>query len=264
MAKKVHNDLDFQSVARLLNLLDAVNPQEPVTLAQLQAAIEGLGWKDSVRFKSTGNVNVASPGSSFDGGTPVANDRILLASQTTQSENGIYIWNGAATPMTRTADASTSNELEGAVVGVEEGTTNAGTQWRQTQVNFTLGSGNVIWTSFGVAAPPASETTSGIAELATQAETDAGTDDARIVTPLKLTNWASRVKKFSGDVGDGSSTQIDITHNFNTNDVQVEVYRKTSPFDSIFCDVERFSVNVVRLRFAAAPTSAQFRVVILA
>lgn len=32
----------------------------------------------------------------------------------------------------------------------------------------------------------ASETTAGIAELATQAETDAGTDDLRIVTPLKL------------------------------------------------------------------------------
>lgn len=33
---------------------------------------------------------------------------------------------------------------------------------------------------------PASETVAGIAELATQAETDAGTDDARIVTPLKF------------------------------------------------------------------------------
>lgn len=33
---------------------------------------------------------------------------------------------------------------------------------------------------------PASETVTGIAELATQAETNAGTDDLRIVTPLKL------------------------------------------------------------------------------
>lgn len=36
----------------------------------------------------------------------------------------------------------------------------------------------------------ASETVSGIAELATQAETNAGTDDARIVTPLKLKTFA--------------------------------------------------------------------------
>lgn len=34
--------------------------------------------------------------------------------------------------------------------------------------------------------PPASETIKGVAEIATQAETDTGTDDERIVTPLKL------------------------------------------------------------------------------
>lgn len=34
--------------------------------------------------------------------------------------------------------------------------------------------------------PPATETVKGVAEIATQAEVDAGTDDERIVTPLKL------------------------------------------------------------------------------
>lgn len=36
----------------------------------------------------------------------------------------------------------------------------------------------------------ASETIKGVAEIATQAETDTGTDDARIVTPKKLTDWS--------------------------------------------------------------------------
>lgn len=39
-------------------------------------------------------------------------------------------------------------------------------------------------------ASPASETVAGIAEIATQVETDAGTDDTRIVTPLKLANYS--------------------------------------------------------------------------
>lgn len=39
------------------------------------------------------------------------------------------------------------------------------------------------------AVPPATETQAGIAEIATQVETDAGTDDTRIVTPLKLANF---------------------------------------------------------------------------
>ena len=42
------------------------------------------------------------------------------------------------------------------------------------------------WSPVSSTVPPASETVAGIAELATQAEVDAGTDDARIVTPLKL------------------------------------------------------------------------------
>jgi hypothetical protein len=43
-----------------------------------------------------------------------------------------------------------------------------------------------------VSTPPASETVAGIAELATQVEVDAGTDDLRIVTPLKLTTYVSQ------------------------------------------------------------------------
>lgn len=41
------------------------------------------------------------------------------------------------------------------------------------------------------AVPPATETQQGIAEIATQVETDAGVDDARIVTPLKLANFVA-------------------------------------------------------------------------
>lgn len=41
----------------------------------------------------------------------------------------------------------------------------------------------------------ASESTSGIAELATQAETDTGIDDSKIVTPLKLSNYSGGALK---------------------------------------------------------------------
>jgi len=51
------------------------------------------------------------------------------------------------------------------------------------QVLQTNGAGALSWAA---AADAASETVSGIAELATQTETDTGTDDARIITPLKL------------------------------------------------------------------------------
>lgn len=45
--------------------------------------------------------------------------------------------------------------------------------------------------------PTASEAVAGVAEIATQDETDTGTDDARAVTPLKLATWVlSRAKTF--------------------------------------------------------------------
>lgn len=53
--------------------------------------------------------------------------------------------------------------------------------------------------------PPATETQKGIAEIATQAETDAGVDDTRIVTPLKLANFVG-----SGGVP-GSFTDLTAT-----------------------------------------------------
>ena len=256
------SDLDFNSVARILNLPDAVSAQQPVTLAQMQAQLEGLAWKDSVRVAASTNTTIASPGATIDGITMVANDRVLLRGQTTQSQNGIYIWNGAATPMTRALDASTFGELEGAVVTVEEGT-DAGATFRQTQVNGVIDTNNVIFTSFGTAAPAASETTAGTAEIATQAETDTGTDDLRIVTPLKLANWAGRKLKFSQNVGDGSATSITVTHNLNTRDVQVQVYRNSGNFDTVNVEVQRTSVNAVAVVFAAAPASNAHRVVVI-
>lgn len=62
-------------------------------------------------------------------------------------------------------------------------------------VSSALGSGTyTTWTvsvigatgPVGDAGTPATENVAGVAEIATQAETNAGTDDARIVTPLKL------------------------------------------------------------------------------
>jgi hypothetical protein len=47
---------------------------------------------------------------------------------------------------------------------------------------------------------PASETAKGFVELATQAETDTGTDDATAVTPLKLktsSQWATKITKLN-------------------------------------------------------------------
>jgi hypothetical protein len=263
MPRQVLTDLDFNSVARITNLPAPTLDGHAANKAYVDSAVEGLAWKDSVRVATQSNLSIASPGATIDGITMVANDRVLVRSQTSQPENGIYIWNGAAVPMTRAADMSVAAEFEQAVTTVEEGTS-AGATFRQTAVNITVGTTNVIWTNFGTSAPAATETTAGIAELATQAETDTGTDDLRIVTPLKLANWSGRVRKYGQLFGDGSATQYTITHNLNTQDAQVVVRRATGAFDEVICDIEYTTVNSVTLRFAAAPASNAFRVFVRA
>jgi hypothetical protein len=193
----------------------------------------------------------------------VANDRFLAKDQTTASQNGIYIWNGAATPATRALDMNVAAEVEQAVVVVEEGTS-AGATFRQTAVNVTLDTTNLAFTTFGTSAPAASETTAGIAEIATQAETDTGTDDLRMVTPLKLKTWASAPKRFQQTFGDGSATSYVITHNLNTNDVQVMVYEVGGSKRDVMCEVQHTSVNSVTILTASAPAASAYRAVVLA
>ncbi len=245
------------------NAAPATAAGELVTFEQLTAAVEGIAWKDNVRVASVANVTVASPGALIDGVSMAVNDRVILKNQTAQAENGIYIWNGAAVPMTRAADASTTDELESATVTVDEGT-NAGTAWRQTQVNFTLGSGNVIWTSFGSGASAASETQSGTAEIATQAETNAGTDDARFVTPLKLKTSPYARKSASTTIGDASATSIVFTHNLNTDDTEIYVREVGGSKRSVMCEIQHTSVNSVTLLFDAAPALNSLRVTAIA
>ena len=247
---------------RIVDLPDPSAAQEPATKNYVDNAVEGLAWKDSSRVATQSNLNLASPGAAIDGVTMVSGDRFLARAQTAAEDNGIYIWNGAAVPATRALDASTSDELEQAITSIEEGTS-AGSTFRQTAVNFTLATDPVTWVTFGTSAPSATETTAGIAEIATQAETDAGTDDATFITPLKLATWSGRIRKVSASFGDGSATQYDVTHNLNTDDVHVAVYRTSGAKDEILCDIGRPSVNAVRLNFAVAPTTNQFRCVVI-
>jgi len=262
MARKFFTDIDLQSTSKVVNVPAPTAAGDAVPKSYVDSAIEGLSWKDSARVGTQSNLNLSSPGSTIDGVTMASQDRVLVRNQSTQSQNGIYVWNGSAVAMTRSLDASTFAELEQAIITVEEGT-DAGTTWRQTQVNGTIDSSNVLFTSFGASSPAASETTAGIAEIATQAEVDAGTDDARIITPLKLANWSGRLRKVSSSVGDGSATSYTVTHNLNTRDVVVRVFPNSGQYDDVEVDVQRTSVNAVAVVFATAPASNAYRVVVL-
>lgn len=264
MALPVNSILDFGNARRITNLAPAEANGEAVVFEQLNAAIEGLAWKDDVIAASTANVNTAAPGASLDGVTLTSGDRILLKDQTLDEENGIYIFNGAATPATRSSDADVFSELDSAIVTVVEGTVNAGTTWRQTQTGGTIGVDPILWTTFNAGAPAASETTAGIAEIATQAETDTGTDDTRFVTPLKLATYAGGAKRYSVTIGDASNTSFTITHNLGTEDALVQVRETGGSKREVLVEVQHTSTTQVTVIFDVAPATNAYRVTVIA
>lgn len=122
---------------------------------------------------------------------------------------------------------------------------------------------------------PATETVEGIARIATQAETDAGTNDTAYITPLKLANATSIsgvVKKFAVDLdgaGEGTVTRVFaggvttfvVTHSLNTTDVQVQVRLKADGKQTLF-EVESTDANNITIRGNGSIADDVYRVVV--
>lgn len=89
----------------------------------LPATDNQVDWKDSARVAAETNINLAAPGATIDGVTMANGERFVAAGQTTGSENGIYVFNGAATPATRSTDADEDSEVTSQLrVAIAEGT----------------------------------------------------------------------------------------------------------------------------------------------
>ena len=101
----------------------------------------------AVRVASGTNVNLASPGATLDGITMGIGYRVLLNAQTNAAENGVYIWNGPTSPMTRSTDADSGAELTQASVSVTEGAY-AGPDLRQTLTVVTVNTDPQSWQPF--------------------------------------------------------------------------------------------------------------------
>ena len=121
-----------------------------VSKEYVDAVKVGLDFKDSVRVASTGSVTISGPGAAIDGVTLSSGDRVLLKDQSTGSQNGIYVFNGSGSAMTRATDADADVEVtSGLFVFVEEGTTNADNGFvLSTNGTITVGSTALTFTQF--------------------------------------------------------------------------------------------------------------------
>lgn len=118
------------------------------------------------------------------------------------------------------------------------------------------------WIQLEVNRDQATETTLGLAEIATQTEVNTGTDDLRIVTPLKLKTYLdAAVGGYAANIGDATATSFALTHGLGTRDVIVAIYDNAT-YEEVLADVVVTSTTVVTVAFAIAPSSNAYRVVI--
>ena len=258
------NGLNLNS-QKIVGLADGSAATDAVTKQQLDNAINGLSWKQPVRVATTANGALATAyanGQSIDGVSLVTGDRILIKNQTTQSENGIYVAAASGAP-TRATDADSSGELQSATVYVVAGTTNADKSFSQTTDNPTVGSSNIVFAQVGggltyvagngLTESPAQTFNVGAGTGITVAADTVGIDPA----------YTGLAKRFSQNIGDGSTSAIVVTHNLGTRDVVVSVHDATT-FDEVFVDVQKTTTNTVTITFATAPASNAYRVTVLA
>lgn len=94
----------------------------------------------------------------------------------------------------------------------------------------------------------------------------AGTTDPSDLTAAQvmtmLSNQAGAAKKYATNTVGGATSQT-ITHNLGSLYVAVQVFRNSTPWDTVECDVERVDSNSITLRFATAPAANAYSVVVV-
>jgi len=77
------------------------------------------------------------------------------------------------------------------------------------------------------------------------------------------TNYHAIARKYAEDLANASTlTSLVVTHNLGTDDVTVNVFETAGAKALVETDVERTSANTITLKFASAPASGAYRVVI--
>ena len=65
-------------------------------------------------------------------------------------------------------------------------------------------------------------------------------------------------------VGCSAAAATTVPHFFGTRDIHVQVYRNSTPWDTVECDIRQPDVNNVVVTFSVAPTaSGDYRIVIM-
>ena len=285
---------------KITNLGTPTSSTDAATKAYVDSVAEGLHVHESARVYVAANIDLSTDleaGDVIDGVTLAAGDRVLVNGQTTQSQNGIYVVQSSGAAV-RALDFDAPAEVDsGDFIFVSSGTSYGNTGWVQTLKPATIGTDPISFTQFagagtytagagltltgtvfsadvtptsgnpslintGGAIEVKTDTTRGLSVDANGLGVNAGTGLAFSSGALTFASGYG-VRKYSTDLGDAAATSYTVTHSLGTKDVTVHIYENGSPYSQIEADVEHTTNNTVTVKFATAPSSNQYRVVIV-
>jgi hypothetical protein len=288
---------------KIINLSAPTSSTDAANKAYVDSVSQGLDVKQSVRVSTTTNVDLSTDlesGDVIDGVTLAEGNRVLVKHQTTGADNGLYVVQSSGAAV-RADDANISSEVTaGFFTFVEEGTLYGNTGWVLTTDNpitlgttpltftqfsgtgtFTAGSGLTLnGTEFSVDVTPSS-TNASLINTGGAVEVKLNTSDGLEVTAngVGINNGTGftfssgalvfdtangyGVRKIASSVGDGSATSYTVTHGLATRDVTIQIFDNASPYAQVEADVEHTDSNTATIKFAVAPTTDQYRVVVV-
>lgn len=295
-------DLDA-SGKRILNVGGPLEAGDAVNKAYVDAVAEGLHIHEAARVLLDDNVDLTVfpvVGDIVDGITLAAGDRVLVNGQTNQAENGIYVVQSVG-PVQRALDFDSPTEVKsGDFIFVSFGTLYSNTGWVQVNQTVTIGTSPISFTQFSgagtylagaglsldgntfsvdvspVSGNPSLTNTGGAVEV--KLDTDSGltvnTNGVAINNGTGLvydvagaltfdTSNGYGTRKLAFNVGNGAASSIVINHGLGTRDTTVHVYENVTPYSQVETDVEHTDSNNTTLRFAVAPATDEYRVVIV-
>lgn len=252
------------NAAKVTGLSAPTAGNDAATKDYVDAMAQGLATKQPVRVATTANLSLSSV-SVVDGVTLANGDRVLVKNQTTASENGIYVKNGAG--LTRADDFNTSAEaIPSSYCLVQEGTTNQESGWvLSTNSPITLGTTALTFVKFS----QAGIIDAGLAMEKVGSQLNVRSDGATIVingtnqlevglvpvakggtgatTPASARTNLGAVGTY-GTAISGAST-YNITHNLNTNSPAVTIYNSDGV--QVLARVTVVNANQITVQFSS-------------
>lgn len=127
---------------RITNLQEPTNANDAARLADVQK----LNRKEKVVTISTVNLTLSGE-QTVNGISLTAGDRVLAQNQTNAALSGIYVVSSGS--WSRSSDADSADELNGAIVFVDQGTLNSDTNWQQVNTIATVDTDAQSWIDVG-------------------------------------------------------------------------------------------------------------------